>query len=591
MKNKMKNRGFSLIEVMIALLVLALGILGISKLQGTLIRNSSDANQRTVAINLAQKKIDDLKSFAHLQADVNNDGTADSWVSATTWPLQQQSFAFIANNEGGKIAPGTVTLGNYTYNLTWAVTPYYFNSAASNPSSTAGATVLSTFKNVKVTVSWKDEVGKDADVVLTTNIDAYSAVNTGNSPTNVGSNSPIIPYTPKAAPDVIPVTLHSDDGLKKETDKPLPDVSKKGASTSVRFQTVTYNQALDTVKREDYKTLACLCTTGTSTTSILKGKTIWDTDNSKLADITESVNVSPPITKTSVDNSGGELQDADCFVCCKDGADVVLPSSNFKACRLKRIDGIYRIYEPWKMIAFNVIPASYFDANATLSASSASMTLDIANANIASYSDYVVARVRANAKLSSSQFASATVDTSFAPDNFQGIDGVLHRTTVQNATARPLQARAVYMDYPPTGIYTNCASCAEATIAGTPPEDVVPLDRISFNEVNATIVAGWVPDRNNLTSSLDYTLDHDNVSNSPGCNPASAPSPSRNYVTNDAIQNGCESSLSRGKFYPKIVTVLGPIKSLIYKSNDGLVDRKINTSVSSATATIDMVVK
>ena len=60
MKRITKSHGFSLIEVMIALLVLAVGILGISKLQGTLIRNTSDANQRTVAVSVAQQKIDDL---------------------------------------------------------------------------------------------------------------------------------------------------------------------------------------------------------------------------------------------------------------------------------------------------------------------------------------------------------------------------------------------------------------------------------------------------------------------------------------------------------------------------------------------------
>lgn len=595
------HSGFSLIEVMIALLVLALGILAISKLQGTLIRNGSDANKRSVAASLAQKKIDDLKSFATLKADVNGDNIVDSWTSAATWPLTQQSYEFIDDNEGGIIAPGAYSIGELDYQLSWDVTPYFYNEGVSNPASTAAATVLSRFKDVSVTVLWQDEAGVNSSVELSTVIDAYSAVNTGNDTTNTGGNAPIIPYTPKQAPDVIPVRLSDDDdGLKKETAKPLPDVSKKGFSTSTQFSTVTYNTVLDTVRREDFKTVACRCKSAgaTPTSTIIKGETVWDAENRKLADVTVEKNVST-IAKTLVDDGGGEAQDVDCDVCCRDSADV--GSSIFKACRLKRIDGIYRLYDPWKMIAFNVIPASYFDGSAILPSPSENMSPSVAANNIDTYSDYVTSLVRERLKLDQANFGASGVNTSFAPEGFEGLDSITHRTYRQGAlNNRQLQARAVFMDYPPLGIYSDCASCAAATLPDV-KEDVVPLDRVPFTEVNLTQLAGWNPDRNDTVFPDDYSLNpdnaaggHDDVAGQPGCNPASPPA--RNYVTNDAIENGCETNLSRGMFYPIVSTALlvppsQTVETRIYTSNDGIVNKKVNPSASTATATINLKVQ
>jgi type IV pilus modification protein PilV len=104
MMTMQKIKGFTLIEVMLALLILALGILGISKLQGTLVKNSSDANQRAVAIALAQKKIDDLRSYA----EISLDGTTD-WACPSGTPLSAASIAYADINQDRGGAPGCAT--------------------------------------------------------------------------------------------------------------------------------------------------------------------------------------------------------------------------------------------------------------------------------------------------------------------------------------------------------------------------------------------------------------------------------------------------------------------------------------------------
>lgn len=54
--------GFSLIEVLIALLVLALGLLGLAFLQVLNVRYTSSAEHRTMATNLASEVIDMMRS-------------------------------------------------------------------------------------------------------------------------------------------------------------------------------------------------------------------------------------------------------------------------------------------------------------------------------------------------------------------------------------------------------------------------------------------------------------------------------------------------------------------------------------------------
>ncbi|MGZ8902069.1 MAG: type IV pilus modification PilV family protein [Methylobacter sp.] len=60
-----KLKGFSLIEVMIASVVVALAMLGVARLQGITLQDSADSRMKTHALNLAQDKIEELRNFAN----------------------------------------------------------------------------------------------------------------------------------------------------------------------------------------------------------------------------------------------------------------------------------------------------------------------------------------------------------------------------------------------------------------------------------------------------------------------------------------------------------------------------------------------
>lgn len=71
-----RSAGFSLIEVMIALVVLALGLLGFALLQTLNLRYTQSANYRTVATNLATDLLDQMRAN-RLSADEYNAATFD----------------------------------------------------------------------------------------------------------------------------------------------------------------------------------------------------------------------------------------------------------------------------------------------------------------------------------------------------------------------------------------------------------------------------------------------------------------------------------------------------------------------------------
>ena len=80
--------GFSLIEVLIALLVLAFGLLGLAFLQTLNIRYTQSANHRTAAVNLSHQVLDMMRTnrvvarqyatltFNSFPASANKDGCA-----------------------------------------------------------------------------------------------------------------------------------------------------------------------------------------------------------------------------------------------------------------------------------------------------------------------------------------------------------------------------------------------------------------------------------------------------------------------------------------------------------------------------------
>jgi len=567
---------------MIAVLVLAIGILAVSKLQTSLIRSGSNAQHNSVAANLIHKKADDLHRFVHISS-------SNTWTSAITSP-NSIAYEHILDNRGGLIGPNAIAIGNINYDLSWSVKDYYFSGENTQASTTPSGSPYPDYKEAHIVAEW-DSAGSLNNVVsFDTVIFAYSpslTALTGNSATTGGDG----PLKPSRADEVNrPISIGVNGSSQGSTTSQI-ELSKKGDSTLVKFETITFTTSF-TTKQEEFFTLACNCKNGTDNSSQIYGVTTWDNTLSKIKDITSETNFD--ISNTNVDNSGGEDQASECFICCRDAEDV--SDTTFKTCRMKRVDGFLRLFSPWKLIGYNLVPESYFkDGIDGLSG----MTTTQQESNKATYSNYVTSLVRS--VLEATNSASdlelyTTVDTSFITDTASFVN-IISGTTIdhtgftQGNHERQIQALGIYLDYPPDGIYTT-QIISGTTITYTATN--IPLDRISFVETDRSTSAGWVPDKNfgnsgattigDITFDLDYTDNHDDVDNS--CNSSNVTG--RHFVTNDALETDCETDFSRGVFHPLgSAGSTSTIASEIFSGNDGIVDRKIN-SVTTVGISIEL---
>jgi Tfp pilus assembly protein PilV len=137
------ERGFSLIDVVIAMAVFLMGILAFVQMQSGLSRSGLDARLRTMASNLAEETIETQRRFTRLGTDP--DGL---------------SFAYEDITDGSS----ATTFDQMGFTVTQDVTDYYWDKASKAFTTTNGSTLAhSDFKRLVVTVSWENPLEYSID--------------------------------------------------------------------------------------------------------------------------------------------------------------------------------------------------------------------------------------------------------------------------------------------------------------------------------------------------------------------------------------------------------------------------------------------
>lgn len=131
MFNNVKQQGLSLVEVLVAVLVLGLGMVGVLKFQVDLMRSGVEMAQYAEGLHLAQDKIDNLSHYVALR-------TADG--SPSYDEIVSSSF------------PDTIIGTTTNYSVSWVVT-----DVADPP-----------HKVVTVTVAWTDPRGDAQSISIST---------------------------------------------------------------------------------------------------------------------------------------------------------------------------------------------------------------------------------------------------------------------------------------------------------------------------------------------------------------------------------------------------------------------------------------
>ena len=132
-------RGFTLIEAMVAMIVMAFGLLSIVGLQGMLTRNADSAKQRTEAVRLAQEKLECLRSYTQIPSNLTVAASRNcmgALISADTW-------ADMATVASDPLNPLSSTYSNTSYTRGWTI----------------GGATTDPYRTVNVLVTWTDRAG------------------------------------------------------------------------------------------------------------------------------------------------------------------------------------------------------------------------------------------------------------------------------------------------------------------------------------------------------------------------------------------------------------------------------------------------
>ncbi|MGS2720303.1 type IV pilus modification PilV family protein [Paraglaciecola aestuariivivens] len=390
-------KGFTLIEVLIASLIIMLGVTGYVTLQSQYVRSDVKLNLRNVAIQLGQEKLDDLRQFTQLET------TAGA-----------QAYNDIANNQGGDIAAGNVDIAltaddtnTYTFNRSWTVSNQYFVDTDANgtpdtwvevgdPGFPVTVPIVAGQKAVSVTISWTDNEGDAKSMVFDANIapvpmgNSYQATNESDS----AKTSPNVNYTPGQAPDVIAYEL--GNGEKVETSKPVPEINNRGDNNIVQFETIKYielSDATEKLEQEEFLNVNCSCTLAGVGDGLTPAMTV-------LVDGKLTIEKGQTVTKMTGVVADSQQPDL-CNQCCANHHDTTtmvteetyyrlengaahkhydrLTNGTYalassvgddydEICRFKRIDGYFTLYPDWQLLDIIEFPSNYLFSEANLSA-------------------------------------------------------------------------------------------------------------------------------------------------------------------------------------------------------------------------------
>ncbi|WKJ92443.1 hypothetical protein QZJ86_09940 [Methylomonas montana] len=531
MKSARRQRGVGLIEALVAGLVFAVGIAAVIQLQGKFFKNSSSANARSIAMSIAQEKLEDLRAFQKVDSTdttiVDFTGIGTNTGGRLTNPVLSAT-GFDTNSPPQPLK--TLSIGNISFSRNWTVTDYYYNNGTLTTPVPGGT--IPDQKRVVVTVTWSD-VGDAADQTL-----ALEGLINNNGPAALAALShnsggsgekPTVYYSPSLDQDVVAVGVGST--TKRETLVPTAD-----SSSQVKFTAYTYTSTGQLLRQEDFLTVSCNCAFTTSGQARTASYAKWE-GNSYKDQAGDLVDKDKGCATNG--NNGNCLSNPDefCSVCCGDhhdpGASTVDGSDNkycnptastddvrdrcydpfrgasdfssgkhkhysssgtlasasgdqyLESCRMKRIDGFWRVYQDWHRVEISAFPLSEL---ALVSGQTSTAETTYAN-----YVKGIVDAILDDNTISKFYGQSFTLPTK--PD-------VANRTasnpvSVSVGGQQTLTARAVYVDYLSPSVLTEIKAKKSANadyLIHVPFYEVDVTNRgPKCNAATQAAYGGWCP--------------------------------------------------------------------------------------------------
>lgn len=508
------EKGFALIEVLIAVVVLAFGLLALAALQSALIKASSESKAQSVALSLAKDRLDVIRAFNGIDGVGGYQGIQD---------------AALVQVDGDPATAGVQAIGGVQYSLKVTVERFVqAGGAFSLVASDAGAVGAdrNEFKRISVEVSWPDANGNTQSVVVE---DAVSALDPGDSAKLGRSLSGTGPrpaktliVNPDSVDGVIPIALGGSDATAATNPKPIIEGGKKGSEKFIetRYDVLTYSAINDkySLAQARVETVIVGCTCSRTSGSVAGYRpTYWD-----------GTRYVPPEQKqyTTYGVSNDNTQSPYCTICCRDHQDESIASSKAKvspyrsthshealsgstwsavavggvyneACRLIRVDGILDVAADPYNEAYTSVPTG-------LSSASLARTPTPSPTGEASYKSFVLsyldsryvqnppgsdtaAKVKFNTRWTPSPLPVAATAGLNTPESI----------AVKSPDMRWMHSRGLYVDYLEPSARSavdraikNCKGTGTAAPTGAQKRDCV-LRVLPFTSINLTEVAEW----------------------------------------------------------------------------------------------------
>jgi len=104
------NRGFTLIEILVAMAILSIGLLGVAGLVGGIRSGNTTSNRITTATTLAQEQLEDIKELNYMGTPAADTTTTEYYNSITDY-LEYKRVTFIdVDSPAADIKTVTITV-------------------------------------------------------------------------------------------------------------------------------------------------------------------------------------------------------------------------------------------------------------------------------------------------------------------------------------------------------------------------------------------------------------------------------------------------------------------------------------------------
>jgi type IV pilus modification protein PilV len=302
-----RERGFSLIEVMIAVVVLSTGLLALAALQANLTRSAADSKVRSRVAALVSSHMDDLRAQGYDAAA----SIAATGCVGTNDVCQAQTDAAI----------GGLTIEHQVNEVTLPATD-------------------ARYKVVKLIANWTDAAGStrslSMDTVLSPTALDGSTTLVDKELSGDSAKQPIVRTTNPATPGMIPIAVSATDSTAATN--PRPELLSQGNNSSItgtKFDVLTYTNETggnaQIQRRVETTVIGCTCQYGAGGTNLpeiyqqAQWPAVWTGERYELYKPDSTTLKAPGAAMVSGPASGVE-QSPLCTECCRDHHDTATSS-------------------------------------------------------------------------------------------------------------------------------------------------------------------------------------------------------------------------------------------------------------------------